>query len=91
MRSVHQIDEQFFFHHIRVHKNGTALGCSPVGLQGKDTLLLVQVQGGAVQEMLLGVVGAVIQQGNVRSGFDMGLQQSIKILHIDHVAGTMTT
>ena len=37
--------------------------------------------------MFLRIVRAVVQQRNIRSRLNVGLQQFIKVLHIHHVAG----
>ena len=60
-----QVDKQFFFHYISIHEDIFALCISMVRLNGKNSLLLVDIQCMAIQEMILCIIYAVVHQCDI--------------------------
>ena len=57
---MNQLDEQLLFHDIGIHKNVAVLSISMVLVNREKSLLPVQIQGKAVQEIFLGGIHGMI-------------------------------
>ena len=65
MSLLNQFKEQSFLHYISIHEDIFALCISMVRLNGKNSLLLVDIQCMAIQEMILCIIYAVIHQCDI--------------------------
>ena len=86
MSLLNQFKEQSFLHYISIHEDIFALCISMVWLDGENTLLLVDIQCMAVQEMILCIVYTVIHQCDICTGLDMSLKECIIICCVNHIA-----
>ena len=79
-RFLNQIHKQLLAQDIGFQRNRSGFGVSAILLQRQNTLLLVQIHNITVYEGFLCIIHILIQHGDIRTAFDMRIQQRTEVL-----------